>query len=233
MSSQDSRDDAIRDLARSLISNYVDKPAVHESLFSKWANTPFVVTVLAGVLGTGLTLLWSDKQKEREIARADRIANAENEQQLFSSNRDSKLACIVGFSNDFPSAFSRMFEHQQRFVWLQENRDKQPAHSHSGKSYVEMWRDWDEQKRTIFAPPAISSFSPQILATFEGDEVRGLAELLTSSIHDLTSVQDRTNLNKTHLLIDETYDKLIGAMTAELRKVISDHKQSYEKKSED
>ena len=122
MNSTEALCDAVRELSLSLktaIERLSAKRGERDTRFTKWANAPFVVTLLGGLLGTLLTLTWQGLEHHYAEKAADAKATADANAQYFQRRYDSMYSLMLKFSNEFSrGAGAYLYNYRYYYNWI-------------------------------------------------------------------------------------------------------------------
>lgn len=220
MNNSDSTQDSIRELARS-IKDMVDRSeraTEPPSYFERWANSPFVVTLIGGVIIALTTTAWTILEQRRADRADERASVAERLRVQSERTYDLMLSTMLSFANEFPGAKERLYVCRYHYLWLMANAESPDViFEYSGQPYSEVWKEYRRMRAELVLKPIASSFPPQIRARFSSPRMMSLADDLGKEINILAETGDVEKLNKALVKMNGMYDSIIHAMEQEIR----------------
>lgn len=221
MSALEERDTAIRELAKCLTELLRAETSTTETnrgnwkSFLAWLNTPFALALLSWLFGTGLTLGWNHFQQVHATELAEQRIKQEAKQRSFERRYDALYGLMMKFINEFPSALSRTYHAQHAYCTLMAY-EKQFGAAASDPRDAELRAEFSKAEREAYITPVLTSFTPQISATFHTQQAREITAKLQAKI---AALQKPVSVEATNAMVDEInkiYDEMVAAMNTEL-----------------
>lgn len=186
-----------------------------KSWLPEWANSPFVVTVLGGLLISMATVIFQLLQARISQTSADRAAVLEKARQKFQQDIDARKTVSLAFINGFPGALWRLRNYVDCNDWVQANKPGSIQTS-TGLSYKDMWNRMVTLNETRLNSTLVDTFPQQISITFRGQEVLGLTSNLDTALGNLSEATNYQTLHQAFTNVNDLYIKVVSAMRAEI-----------------
>lgn len=179
---------------------------------SRWwrvINSPFVVTVIAGLLLTCITIHLQSNAAQIEQQRSRRFQKWEHKREAF-----------VSFSNNFPKAAKYAIDYKYREIWIvghakDKNRGKL-IFGHDGKSYKDTVQSYQEFL-TKYCEINSDTLYAMVYSTFESEEVIIKARNLYETMNRLIAADFDEDVHKEYEVARIAYAQIIELMAREIK----------------
>lgn len=174
-------------------------------------NSPFIVTVLGGIILWALSAVWQDMQ-------ADASAKRQQLENLFSERKE----LLVTFADTIPRTLMIARDLKKREVWIAANRPKSDQLYRDGRNFTETQNLYEESIRELTLSKSPAALTAQIQALFDSERAISLAVEFSDQFETLVKLQGADANPQIRSLINrlnENYTALVAQMTEELRNV--------------
>lgn len=201
-----------------LVDQLVAKPPGEPPSRWAWLNSPFVVTVVGGLIASVISLSWQHRNAVNEA-----------EQKRQESLRAEKMRAMVSFADEFPASLHRLYRAKRQQLIIKKFRPETTRPSwtatrpvYLGKTYAQLRTEYDALDNAYVGGRMPESFiaiskglfhDPALISKL--DELNREQELLFN-VKTIASDEDSMLLEGHHDRCNELYSQILTGMYREL-----------------
>lgn len=157
-------------------------------------NSPFIVTLLGGVLLSLISLSWQTIEKKAHLAN-EKISQA----------REIKKQIFYEYTHQIPASLYSLLKYKEREMWIRENqhkKEKARLKFYDGRNFVETRSIYEKELEAFYLKLSPFSTMAKVTAMFEdkaiGEKVKELRIVFDEMIRvksreDFLKLYDKTN----------------------------------------
>jgi hypothetical protein len=193
-------------LLREDIRNELAKPIVGQRGILPILNSPFAITVIAGILLSLLsqTFICSNADKERLLTQE-------------KANREKMTSIITLSANDISTFLSLEGSWIFEKIWLRNNKGAEDMRL--GRSREEVYKSYREHWNLMMQARKPDAVFSEIKSFFCTAEVAHLTKKMAKILETIGELKTEESVDQTVRDGNRTFESLIGAMGAELQHV--------------
>ncbi len=192
-----------------------------------YLNTPFVVTVLGGLLASLLTLIWQTNQKNHDTQLSNTAAANARRAEHYSKSEEFTET----FADEFPAALGRLYSMVTPQCMAEDDyiASTQPGVSPEllqqlKKQNTEATSQFQKMKEKYLNAKNPETYCLRVAGIFESRAVENDAESLRQTLKDLFDIRasgdrekDKDRIDALNALANTEYEKLLSDMGTELK----------------
>ncbi|HKE95047.1 MAG TPA: hypothetical protein VKB34_12115 [Povalibacter sp.] len=191
------------------------RPAHPQRKFLSGINSPFVVTLLGGMLAALISQVWQSRASEIAYQRT-----------VLEAALSERRAVANQFAMKFASAIYRAELLKRREIWLREAasyQDKTSGKFPDGRTFDEQRQNYEAIAERYYATETPEGLVSTVLASYSSESTRTRATQLYELLDRFMQVRKMDEMKSLYATINKEYPQLLVSMVDELKSVDRAH----------